>query len=87
LQESKTVVVHNTAAATLRQVVILLFDKVASEAPEDEGNYYNLQIWKYSCLLTAKLSSPSLSIESPGTSLAVKDVFLLMQVLGATFMT
>lgn len=35
LQDSKIVVVNNTAAATLRQLVIFVFDKVAKEDDQE----------------------------------------------------
>lgn len=35
LQDSKIVVVNNTAAATLRQLVIFVFDKVAKEDEQE----------------------------------------------------
>jgi hypothetical protein len=57
LQDSKVVVVNNTAAATLRQLVIHVFDKVAKEdaiiarGPEHHGNDFAIIFLLYLSIL------------------------------------
>ncbi|KAI8820484.1 uncharacterized protein EV422DRAFT_567906 [Fimicolochytrium jonesii] len=76
LQETKSPIVNNTAAATVRQMITLVFDKVASEnlaagvqatpvdAPLSESGKDACMLFKDLCLLTGGESAAFLSLQS-----------------------